>query len=474
MFFREARPFVKELIEELAKNLEQAGVSGLSRIQRGWLSFCVMGIIVTNSVCWARFERASLCDYTIDALSWMLHHAPIPWNWMLQMGVRVILRRYGIREGVALVDDTDRQRSKRTKRLHRTYKVYDKKTGGYFNGQTIVFLVLVTETLTLPVGFAFYQPDPVLEAWEKEEKRLKAQKVPKWDRPPKPKRTPNYPTKPQLALDLLQTFLRFHPEIKLNAWDGDNLYASGEMMDEVAELVGGQAISQMKTNQKVRYKGQQMSVSTYFCRHPPVKQKLRIRGGKEEEVWIGSARLFVPSHGKKRFVIALKYEGEEEYRYLIATDLTWRTIDIVECYTLRWLVEVFIEDFKEYEGWGQLAKQQGEEGSSRGLILSLLCDLSLLLHPSQQACFENKQPAFTVGSLLRKARAETLVDFIQPLIANQESQEKLEEFGRNIEKCFELTPSKKHMSGRKIGRLEPTPSLKYRAEPEETVEAEAA
>jgi hypothetical protein len=28
-------------------------------------------------------------------------------------------------------------------------------------------------------------------------------------------------------------------------------------------------------------------------------------------------------------------------------------IDIIQAYSLRWLVEVFFEDWKLYEGWGQ-------------------------------------------------------------------------------------------------------------------------
>ena len=83
----------------------------------------------------------------------------------------------------------------------------------------------------------------------------------------------------------------------------------------------------------------------------------------------------------KRFVVALKYEGESNYRYLVATDMTWRTMDIIQAYTLRWLVKIFFEDWKLYEGWGRKAKQLNEEGSSRGLILSLLLDHCLLLHP---------------------------------------------------------------------------------------------
>ena len=62
---------------------------------------------------------------------------------------------------------------------------------------------------------------------------------------------------------------------------------------------------------------------------------------------------------------------EESYRYLIASDLSWRTLDIVQGHSLRWLVEVFIQDWKSYEGWSQLTKQPGEEGACHSVILSL-------------------------------------------------------------------------------------------------------
>ena len=49
------------------------------------------------------------------------------------------------------------------------------------------------------------------------------------------------------------------------------------------------------------------------------------------------------------------------YRYLMASDLTWRTLDIVQGHSLRWLVEVFVQDWKGHEGWAQLTKQPGEK-----------------------------------------------------------------------------------------------------------------
>jgi len=189
---------------------------------------------------------------------------------------------------------------------------------------------------------------------------------------------------------------------------------------------------------------------------------IQVRGGKAVKVTLSSARLKVSAHGKKRFVVALKYEGESEYRYLVATDMTWRTIDIIQAYTLRWLVEVFFEDWKLYEGWGREAKQLDEKGSSRGLILSLLLDHCLLLHPEQTARIENQLPACTVGSLQRKSQMEVLLKFIKNLLEHPEPANKIKELAELIDDTFQLMPSDKHMVGKNLGRLEPTPSLNHR------------
>lgn len=36
----------------------------------------------------------------------------------------------------------------------------------------------------------------------------------------------------------------------------------------------------------------------------------------------------------------LKYEGEDNYRYLAATDVSWRHDDVARLHALRWLIEV--------------------------------------------------------------------------------------------------------------------------------------
>ena len=226
---------------------------------------------------------------------------------------------------------------------------------------------------------------------------------------------------------------------------------------------GTQLISQLRSNQNILYRGKKMSVESYFSTYPGTAQMIRIRGNEPQQVTVGSARLVVSAHGEKRFVIALKYEGEDSYRYLVATDLTWRPLDIVQAYTFRWLIEVFFSDWKAYEGWNALTKQPGEEGSSRSLILSLLVDHCLLLHPQQLAQVENKQPAYTVGSLVNLVKMDSLLTIIQALIATDQPAQQLQRLAQQMEENCPLNLSSKHMVERDMGRLEPTPALKYKA-----------
>lgn len=74
-----------------------------------------------------------------------------------------------------------------------------------------------------------------------------------------------------------------------------------------------------------------------------------IQSGKNVNVIMLGARLTVKAHGKRRFVVALKYDGETEYRFLVVSDLSWRYIDIAKHCTLRWLVEVEMRDWKSYD-----------------------------------------------------------------------------------------------------------------------------
>ena len=262
----------------------------------------------------------------------------------------------------------------------------------------------------------------------------------------------------------MEQFRHHHGQIQVKAVVADALYGQAKFMDAAAALFGGvQVISQLRHNQNIRYRNRQQSVTEYFSHHQECHQLLSIRGQAPMAATVGSIRVEVCAHGKKRFVVALKYPQEQDERYLVATDLSWRTVDIIQAYTLRWLVEVFIQDWKSYQGWAQLAKQTVEEGTSRGLVLSLLFDLSLLLHPGQLARVENKLPASTVGSLQCRIQMDALLLYIEQLLQAPHPARQLTQLSLLVQEFFLLRPSGKHMSGRDLGRLEPSPSLQRRA-----------
>ena len=294
---------------------EQNPSDGMSTMQRAWLAFCVTAVLITNSMCWARFARASLGTYALAALSWMFRHSKIPWELLLVASVRVILRQYGMTSGSLVIDDTDNQRSKSAKTLAHLYKLRDQESGGYIWGQSLVFLVLVTPKISIPVGFVFYQPAPELSTWDKKEKALKQQGVPPKQRPPKPAPNPQYPTKQQLALRLLEAFKAQHPNIRIHCITADALYGTAPFVDDASAMVGGvQVISQIRSNQNLRVGQREQHVADYFATHPGTPPTIRIRGGDEVVVWVSRARLYVGSHTTKRFIVAIKYEEEETYR----------------------------------------------------------------------------------------------------------------------------------------------------------------
>ena len=105
-----------------------------------------------------------------------------------------------------------------------------------------------------------------------------------------------------------------------------------------------------------------VSVEEFFKRYPPVRQKIRIRGGDEVWVCVSSARLHVHAHKQKRFATALKYEGETECRYPEASDMTWQTLDMVQVHASRWLTGVFFKTtrrMKDGEIWPSSRVEMG-------------------------------------------------------------------------------------------------------------------
>jgi hypothetical protein len=460
MICTEAFPFVQEFIGEVDAQLRKINPGhGLSWIQRSWIAFCLVGVWVTGTVCWTQFERYSLGSYSVAALSWVFRKAKMAWELLLVSSVGVILKKYSLTTGHLIIDDTDRKRSKSTTDIALVHKIYDKKTGGYFMGQNLVFLLLVTDKITLPVGFRFYQPDPKKTEWNKQDEELRKQKVPKSQRPDPPANDPAFPSKIGLGLQLLAEFKKYFPDFHVQSISADAAYGSSGFFRQTAQIYPKtQVISQLRGNQKVFYRGKEVPVSEVFAGMSPVVGQISLRGEKKETTWV-AARIKVEAHGQIQMVVALKYEGEEEYRYLVASDLSWRAVDVVQAYSMRWLVEVFIEDWKGYEGWGQLALQTGVDGSFRGVVLSLLVDLCLLFHPNQFARIESKKPACTVGSLREQLKNESLLACFHEILLSDSPIQRFAELKEKFSEYFVTRDSTKHLTARDLPELKGTPSL---------------
>jgi hypothetical protein len=184
-------------------------------------------------------------------------------------------------------------------------------------------------------------------------------------------------------------------------------------MDHARTRCDPHVISPLRQHHNVRFRHRLMSLEPYVSPDPGGPQTVKIRGGADVTVMANSARRYVDAPHKQRCVVALQEERETADRSIVASDLSWRTLAMVQGSPLRWLVEVCLEDWQSSAGWGQLTTQPDEEGSSRRLILRLRLDHGLRCHPHPRARLEHQLPACTVGSLHATARADILLACIR-------------------------------------------------------------
>ena len=126
MFIAEPLEFVANYIESIDYALnEYDSTLKLTKIQKSWLSFCIMCIFITRTVCWAKFERACIGKYSTAAISWMFKKSKIKWEKLLFASTMLIIRRFDITHGSLAIDETDKKRSKVVKRIYKAHKIKD-------------------------------------------------------------------------------------------------------------------------------------------------------------------------------------------------------------------------------------------------------------------------------------------------------------------------------------------------------------
>ena len=472
-------PFAVSYVESLCSEYvnyhlnNNESAEKMSNKQRVFLIFSLSMMFITNSLNWACFQRFSLGSYKATALSAMFHHGKIPLDKLFDAGIRNLIKLYEIIKIHLIIDDTDRPRCKIIKVISFVFKNFNKKTGGYFNCQNLVFLVLVCCKITIPIGFKFYKPSPKIKKWEKDDKEIRElnkqgyrENGKKLKRPKKPSRSLDSPTRNQLAVQLIKEFREKFPKLIVMSCSFDAAYSSPETLKEIEKILPEAAvISEFACTILVSDKRRTTPIKDYFKSVPTQKITIQIRGGKKQNVEIKHARLFVPAHGRKYNIVALRYEGETDFRYIITSNLCWRAKDIVQVFSYRWLVEVFFFDWKCYESWGQAAMQQKNAGALCGVYMSLLSDQCLLSHPEQIRRIQSGLPACTVGSLREKINIEQHLQNIKGLLESDNPVEKIKLYANKIEQNFFYRDSKKHMSGSDFPDFGPDPNLQKKYAP---------
>lgn len=442
MICKDGLSFINDYVDQLNNILKQYNRQ-LTTSQTLWIKFILLGILVTNSMCWAKMERFSLGDYSLSTISWMFRRSKIFWHYLLASSVTYLITLYKITNCVLVIDDTDKQRSKNITKIGKSHKIKDKKTSGYFMGQNIIKLLLVSDGVTIPVGFMLYEPDPNIKQHKKILANLKKRKVAKKYYPKAPIRNPKYPTKIDLALQLLKSFASKHSSVKINAIVVDALYNSSRFLHE-AKLICKQVITEARSSQNIIVNNKSIQLANFFANYHGKTGTMCLRYNNRLVHYVPS-KFKLKAYNEKCYIIPIKFDNEESYRYLIATDMTWQPIDIIKTFSLRWLIEVFIQDWKSYEGWDSMAKQPGVDGSIRGIILSLLCDHALLSHHEQIALLKKREPACTVGSLCERIKLDSLLSFIQTIINSDNPQDMFNQYHTQINQFFKLRQSTKHI-----------------------------
>jgi hypothetical protein len=148
----------------------------------------------------------------------------------------------------------------------------------------------------------------------------------------------------------------------------------------------------------------------------------------------------------------------------MASDLTWRTREMVQGHTRRWRVEGWVQAWKSPAGSSQWTKPPGEQGARRRVILRLLGEHGLCCHPDQHAQRTPHLPAYPVGSRRTHGQVACLINVLEHWRSSSAPQGPPPHVTHAWHDMLVCGRSTNQMSQRHWGRLEPTPSVPYRAE----------
>ena len=430
MILGQPAPFVRAVVEAVDDASRAPHPShAMAATQRAWLACCVTAVRGTNAMGWARLERASLGTDALAARSWLCRPRKMPWDTLLGARVRVSWRHHDIPSRHLVIDAPDNPRSQAAQALAPRDTRRAKDSGGSRWGHSLVWLGVVTPKLSIPVGVVFSQPAPALRAWDKQDKTRTQPGVPQKPRPPTPVSKPPDPPNAPLARRLRDAFKAHHAHLRVHGLMAEARSGTAPCVAAAAAMFGGVPVrSPSRSHQNLRVGKRDQHGADAGATQPGTPQPLRIRGGQALVATVGRARWSGCSHHTTRVRVAIHDNAEASDRDLIASDRSGRTLERVQGHTRRWRVEVLMQDGKSSDGWSPWTKPPGAEGARHRVILRLLVDHRLVVHPAQPAQRKTNLPAYTVGSLRAHGPVECLVHVIDDLVSSDTPQAKRKHF----------------------------------------------
>ena len=446
-------------VESYVGTIAEHGEVTLTSKQAKLVARLLSGILLLGAFKVSRIAALFLMEISPPAIYAMLRRSAIPFDKLFWGSLKLVIGLFGVRTVTIAIDDTERERSKGCRALPFVRKAVCKLTGGWIQVQNLLFFVLVTDKVTIPIWFSFHRPSQ-LSKKQKAICRKNPKRIKEFD--------PRYRTKVDLAcigLYIVSRMLRRIEDemgIKLNlrCISADNGFASAQVQQAVVRYFGCQFVSKANPQQKVKYRGNQPRLCDFFKRISAISKTIKIRG-KCIALEYKAARVHVSSYGRKVFVVAIRYNNDKAWQYLYGTDLSWTAESIIKAYGLRWLVEVFFEDWKMYDGWGVGALQRSVDGAARGLFLSLLVDLFLLYHQRTDLSLREhgRNELYSAGTVIRYLQAEAIHQAIEGVLEHANPRQKLVEVRELLLEVAEKRLSLKHSQQWDFDGLEPSPSL---------------
>ena len=440
------------------------------RLPKGFHRF--LATMVTANALLGKFIFTSAAQFFVNgksanALRMMFRRKGGQIKELFEGGVILLFDKFGVKSLVLAIDDTSRDRSKSCKIIPYVQKLKCKVTGGWRQAQSIVFISVVTDKISIPIWFSFHEA-PDLTKEEKKRCKKNPKLIKKIDK--------EYKTKVDLAesgLEKVSNFLKkiehsIGRKIEVKCITGDYGYASSQIQGAVSKYFDCPYLSKLCSTQNVTWRsyngsalGPKQSVEKAFSKIDSKFVTVNIRG-HSHEIELKQNNFFVLSHKKQQRIIAFRYRGDKKWIYIYSTDLGWSEQTILKGYGFRWITEVIFHDLKQFDGWGKGALQRDKKGAARGLYLSMLIDLFYLYY---QTNYMSKNTDGTPDCL---RTTESVINHLhcsafraagEDIIQQENPKEYLQSIYQNMLDMFEFRPSKKHYCNWGIEQLKSSPEL---------------